>query len=341
MPGVQMFNCSVFAETGVSRHRALCWLVREAVDRRERGGGSAKGRYKRAYRDAEDALRARGLSFTPLDGGRLDMLIAKPNVELWPAEVETLGLIAEHLVEGLTPAEIAALEARAVERARHQPGAKAPVAAHPHPQASDVWSSVYDGVARERQTMLAELAGEYLIFRTYLRVLAKPMLIVSHMTLTPAPGGEGPGRFRTIGAGSGKDERVVEGLVYEANAAHGVLFSVGREAETGQVRNAMLMPVAKPVPGGALVSGRRDLKGMRLGVSRFSGAPRAYRIWASSVDGLGPDGAGDWRMLAKDYVEGEPLDLFERAVPGFAWIRQWLSRPIFCALEDENDPPTP
>lgn len=335
-----MFDCSVFAETGVSRHRALCWLVREAVDRRERGGGSAKGRYKRAYRDAEEALKAKGLAFTPLDGGRLDMLIAKPNVELWSSEVDTLGLIAAHLIEGLTAAEIAALEARAVERARHQPGAKAP-APERHSQSSGLWDGLYEGVARERQSLLGELAGDYLVFRSYLRALSKPMLVVSHMTLTPAPGGDAPARFRTLGAGSGRDERIVEGLVYEANAAHGVLFSVGREAETGQVRNAMLMPVAKPIPGGAMAPGRRDLKGMRLGVSRFSGAPRAYRIWASSVEGPGPEGAGDWRMLVKDYLEGEPLDVFERAVPGFAWIREWLNRPIYCTLEDESDPPTP
>jgi hypothetical protein len=271
------------------------------------------------------------------------MLIAKPNVELWPAEVETLSLIANHLICGLDAAEVALLEARAVERARTQPGARAPqpYADHARGPSSGPWDEIYEGVLRERQTMLSELAGQFLVFRAYLRAPVRPVLIVSHMTLTPQPGGDGPAKFRTLGAGSGKDERVVEGLVYEANAAHGVLFSVGRESETGQIRNAMLTPVAKPIPGGALAPGRRDLKGMRLAVSRYSGAPRAYRIWAASVEGEGPEPGGDWRRLIKDYVEGESLEVFERTVPGFDWIRAWLNRPVFCSIEDDGDPPTP
>ncbi len=339
-----MVDCSVFADCGVSPHRALCWLVREAGERRVGSGGSVKGRYKRAYRDAEDALKARGLKFTPLDGERLDMLIAKPNAELRREEVETLTLIANHLLDGFTAAEAAALETRAIERARHQPGARSPTTEMNPAEAAlaSGWAQIYRGAWREKQALLAELAGEYLIFRWQQRAGAgaRPALIVSHMTLTPSPGGDLPGDFRTIGAGSGRDERVVEGKVYEANAAHGVLFSVGRELETCQIRNAMLMPVAKPVHGSILTPHRRDLKGMRLAVGRFSGEPLAYRIWASSVDGPAP-GGGDWRGLVKDYIDGESLEVFDRHIPGFAFIREWLGRSVYCVLDDDGDPPTP
>lgn len=333
-------DSSVFAESGVSRHRALCWLVREAMDRRDRGSGPSKGRYKRAYRDAEADLLARGAKFHPLDGDRLDMIIAKPNAELWPSEVETLTLIANHLLDGLAPDEVKALEIRAVERARTQPGARA--AGARSSAAQDRWSPLYEGVWRERQLLLAELGGEYLIFRHQQGWRSGPRaaLIVSHLTIEPCPLADGPARFRTIGAGSGKDERVVEGWVYESNAAHGVLFSVGRESETAQVRNAMLVPVAKPVPGGALDPGPRDLKGMRMSIGRFSGEPLAYRIWASRLTAP-PPGGGDWRRYVKDYVEGEALDAFREAIAGFDWIRAWLDRPVVCILDEDGDPPTP
>jgi hypothetical protein len=334
-------DCSVFAESGVSRHRALCWLVREAVDRRGRGSGPAKGRYKRAYRDAEAELLAKGAKFSPLDGDRLDMLIAKPNAELWASEVETLTLIANHLIAGLAPDEVKALEVRAVERARSQPGSR-PGGARSAAPAQDRWSPLYEGVWRERQHLLAELGGEYLIFRHQhgSGPGARTALIVSHLTIEPAPLADGPARYRTLGAGSGKDERVVEGWVYESNAAHGVLVGVGRDNEMEQVRNAMLVPVAKPLPGGAFGDGPRDLKGMRLSIGRFSGEPVAYRIWASRLT-TPPPGGGDWRRYVKDYVEGEPLDVFEQAISGFGWIRAWLARPVYCVLDEDGDPPTP
>jgi hypothetical protein len=334
-------DCSVFSESGVSSHRALCWLVREAVDRRGRGAGPAKGRYKRAYRDAEAELLAKGAKFQPLLGDRLDMLIAKPNAELRPSEVETLTLIANHLLAGLAPDEVKALEARAVERARTQPGSR-PAGGRGTAPAQDRWSGLYEGVWRERQLLLAELGGEYLIFRNHHGASpgARAALIVSHLTIEPAPLADGPARFRTLGAGSGKDERVVEGWVYESNAAHGVLFGVGRDSELEQVRNTMLLPVAKPVPGGAMDGGPRDLKGMRLSISRFSGEPLAYRIWASRLTAPPPDGS-DWRRYVKDYVEGERLDAFEQAIAGFGWIRAWLARPVYCVLDEVGDPPTP
>jgi hypothetical protein len=329
-----MFNCSELAERGVSPHRALCWLIREAVDRRGLGGG-AKGRYKRAYREAEDALEARGAAFTPLDGGRLDMLIAKPNAELMTQEVETLGLIAGLLLEGMAPQEVAELKARAVERARTQPGASGWAQG---PDEAD-WSAVFEGVVRERQALLAELAGEYLVFRQNPRG-ERHGLIVSHTTIVPAPTGDGPASFRTIGAGWGKDERVVEGRIFETDAAHGVLYSVGRDRETAQIRNAMLMPVAKPEPAWALRSDKRDLKGVRLGLGRITGEPGACRIWLASLTEPLPDGA-DWRSTVKDYGEGESLVVFERSIPGFGYIRRWLDRPVTCTLDDDDDPPTP
>ncbi len=323
----------------MSSHRALCWLVREAVDRRGRGAGPAKGRYKRAYRDAEAELFAKGAKFHPLDGDRLDMLIAKPNAELRPSEVETLTLIANHLIAGLAPDEVKALEVRAVERARTQPGSK-PAGARGAATGQDRWSGLYEGVWRERQLLLSELGGEYLIFRNQHGPGVRPAMIVSHLTIEPAPLGDGPARYRTLGAGSGKDERVVAGWVYESNAAHGVLFAVGRDSELEQVRNAMLVPVAKPTPGGALDGGPRDLKGMRLSIGRFSGEPLAYRIWASRLTAP-PPGGGDWRRYVKDYVEGESLQVFEQAIAGFAWIRAWLGRPVYCVLDEDGDPPTP
>ena len=73
---------------------------------------------------------------------------------------------------------------------------------------------------------------------------------------------------------------------------------------------------------------------------KFSGEPLAYRIWCSSVDGPAPDGGG-WRALVKDYIEGESLAVFEQAIPGFSWIREWLGRSVYCVLEDDGDPPTP
>jgi hypothetical protein len=329
-----MVDQAVFARSGVSPHRALCWLVREAADRVHGAGASARGRYKRAYREAEAALKAGGFAFEPLDGARLDMLVAKPRAALRPAEVKTLGLIADHLLAGLTEAEVRALEAKAVERARTQPGLRPET--HPHP--CD-WSALYEGAWRERQHLLSELAGEYLLLRWRPRDEGggRPALLVSHMTLTPGAREDAPGSYRTVGAGTGKDERLVTGLIYEANAAHGVLFAVGRDEETAQVRNASLVAVTKPVAGAALTFARRDLKGLRMGVSRFSGEPRAYRIWAAAVDGTAPDGR-PWRALVKDYVEGESLAAFEAGVPGFAWIRAWLQRPAAC-LDDDGDPP--
>jgi hypothetical protein len=329
-----MFDCSELADRGVSPHRALCWLIREAVDKRGLGG-AAKGRYKRAYREAEDALRTQGLRFTPLDGGRLDMLIAKPNAELMAAEVETLGLIASLLLDDLPPAEADELKARAVERARTQPGASG----WGHDPADEDWAELFEGACRTRQTLLGELAGEYLVFRQDPRG-ARRGLIVSHLTITLSPSGEGLARFRTIGAGWGKDERVVEGRVFETDAAHGVLYSIGSDRETGQIRNALLMPVAKPEPGWALRSDRRDLKGVRLGLSRITGEPGACRIWCASLTEPMPDG-GDWRSTVKDYGEGESLVAFERSIPGFGYIRRWLDRPVSCTLDDPDDPPTP
>jgi hypothetical protein len=329
-----MFDCSELGDRGVSPHRALCWLIREAVDRRG-AGGAAKGRYKRAYRDAEDALKARGFSFVPLDGDRLDMLIAKPNAELMACEVETLGLIASLLLEGLSPTETDTLKARAVERARTQPGA----VAHAHGGPEENWASLFAGTWREPQALLAELAGEYLIFRQNARS-PRHGLIVSHMTITPSPTGDGPARFRTVGAGTGKDERVVEGRIFETDAAHGVLYSVGCDRETAQIRNALFTPVAKPEHGWALRSDKRDLKGVRLGVGRFAGEPLAYRVWCASLTEPNPDG-GDWRSAVKDYGEGESLVLFERTIPGFGYIRRWLDRPVACSLDDDDDPPTP
>src|SRR5262249_11797726 len=134
----EMFDCTELGERGVSPHRALCWLIREAVDRRGTGG-AAKGRYKRAYRDAEDALKARAAAFPQLDGERLDMLIAKPNAELMACEVETLGLIAALLLEGLSPGETDTLKARAVERARTQPGASS----HANAAQDEDWSELF------------------------------------------------------------------------------------------------------------------------------------------------------------------------------------------------------
>jgi hypothetical protein len=329
-----MFHCSELADRGVSPHRALCWLIREAVDRRGLGG-AAKGRYKRAYREAEDALEARGIAFTPLDGSRLDMLIAKPNAELMAQEVETLGRIAGLLLEGLAPGEVAELKARAVERARTQPGASAWAQS-----AEDAdWSALFEGVVRERQSLLAELGGEYLIFRQNPRG-ERHGVIVSHTTIVPSPAGDGPASFRTIGAGWGKDERVVEGRIFETDAAHGVLYSIGRDRETAQVRNAMLIPVAKPETAWALRSDKRDLKGVRLGQSRVTGEPNACRIWLASLTEPLPDGA-DWRSTVKDYGAGESLVVFERSIPGFGYIRRWLDRPVTCTLDDEDDPPTP
>jgi hypothetical protein len=329
-----MFHCSDLADRGVSTHRALCWLIREAVDRRGIGG-APKGRYKRAYSEAERELEARGVAFTPLDGGRLDMLIAKPNAELMAQEVETLCLIAGLLLEGLTPAEVEDLKARAVERARTQPGASGSL------QGADdeAWSALFDGVVRERQSLLAELAGEYLIFRQNPRG-ARHGLIVSHTVISPSPTGDGPASFRTIGAGWGKDERVVEGRIFETDAAHGVLYSIGRDRETAQIRNALLMPVAKPETAWALRSDRLDLKGVRLGLGRVTGDPGACRIWLASLTEPLPDGA-DWRSTVKDYGEGESLVAFERSIPGFGYIRRWLDRPVTCTLDDEDDPPTP
>jgi hypothetical protein len=329
-----MFDCSELADRGVSPHRALCWLIREAVDRRG-GGGAAKGRYKRAYRDAEDALKARGACFTPLDGERLDMLIAKPNAELLAAEVETLGLIAGLLLEDFSPAEADDLKARAVERARTQPGASA----HGHSVEDSDWAELFSGAWRERQALMSELAGEYLIFRQNARG-PRHGLIVSHMTIAVPPGADAPARFRTVGAGFGKDERVVEGRIFEMDASHGVLYSIGRDRETAQMRNALFMPVAKPEPGWALRSDKRDLKGVRLGLGRVTGEPGAYRIWCSSLTEPLPDGA-DWRSTVKDYGAGESLAVFERAVPGFGYIRRWLDRPVACTLDDDDDPPTP
>jgi hypothetical protein len=331
-----MVDQAAFAHSGVSPHRALCWLVREAVDRLQHDGGPARGRYKRAYREAEAALKARGLAFEPLDGARLDMLIAKPNAALLPAEVRTLGLIADQLTADLSEAELRALEAKAVERARTQPGLKP---ALPRSETDAGWAGLYAGALRERQALLGELEGDYLILRRRPTTEGggRPALIVSHLTITAPADGTGPGSFRTLGAGTGKDERLVEGLIYEANAAHGVLFAVGRDAETAQVRNATLVATAKPVPGAALGHARRDLKGLRMGVSRFSGEPRAYRIWAASVTGRTPDGR-DWRELVKDYVDGEPLAALEAGISGFGWILQWLQRPAAC-LDDDGDPP--
>lgn len=328
-----MFDCSELFDRSVSPHRALCWLIREAVDQRGLGG-AAKGRYKRAYRDAEDALRAQSCKFVPLDGGRLDMLIAKPNAELFATEVETLGLIAGLLLDGLPPGEIDKLKARAVERARTQPGASG----WGHGGEED-WARLFDGALRERQALLAELAGEYLIFRQNVRG-SRHGLIVSHMTLTPSPTGDGPARFRTLGAGWGKDERVVEGKVFETDAAHGVLYSIGADRETAQIRNALLIPVAKPEPGWALRSDRRDLKGVRLGLGRIGGEAGACRIWCASLIEPLADGS-DWRSTVKDYGEGESLVVFERAIPGFGYIRRWLDRPVSCSLDDPDDPPTP
>jgi hypothetical protein len=328
-----MFDCSELADRGVSPHRALCWLIREAVDRRG-AGGAAKGRYKRAYREAEDVLKARGARFTPLDGERLDMLIAKPNAELMACEVETLGLIAGLFMEGCSPAEADDLKARAVERARTQPGSSA----HGHSIEDGEWAELFAGTWREQQGLMAELAGEYLIFRQNPRSL-RHGLIVSHMTIT-APAPDAPARFRTVGAGFGKDERVVEGRIFEMDASHGVLYSIGRDRETAQIRNALFMPVAKPEPGWALRSDRRDLKGVRLGLSRLTGEPGAYRIWCSSLTEPLPDG-GDWRSTVKDYGEGESLAVFERSIPGFGYIRRWLDRPVGCTLDDDDDPPTP
>lgn len=330
-----MFDCSELADRGVSPHRALCWLIREAVDRLGAGGG-AKGRYKRAYREAEETLKARGHRFTPLDGDRLDMLIAKPNAELMGCEVETLGLIAGLLLEGLGPAERDALKARAIERARTQPGA---ASSHGHGAQDEDWSELFAGAWREPQVLLSELGGEYLIFRQNSRS-PRHGLIVSHMTLTPSPSGDGPARFRTVGAGTGRDERVVDGRIFETDASHGVLYSIGCERETAQIRNALFMAVAKPEHGWALRSDKRDLKGVRLGVGRFSGEPRAYRIWCASLVEPMPDG-GDWRSTVKDYGEGELLVLFERSIPGFGYIRRWLDRPVACTLDDDDDPPTP
>lgn len=343
-----MIEVSEFEGLGVSAHRALCWLVREAVDLRLKDGQSAKGRYKRAYREAEDALKAKGLAFQPLDGARLDMLVAKPNAVLPEAEARTLGLIAGELMADLGETEARVLKARAVERAKTQPGSRARRAAAADgaggadAEPSRAFAELYRGAMRYRQELLADLAGDYLIFRHFHRPgsTGHPTLIVSHMTVTPSADGKGPARFRTLGAGSGKDERVVEGFLYEANAAHGLLFSVGREVETAQIRNALLEPVAKPVPGCALSTGRRDLKGMRLAVSRFTGDPRAYRIWCAAVDGTAPDG-GDWRGLVKDYMDGEPLDAFAAGVPGFGYIQAWLGRPVVCVLDEDGDPPTP
>jgi hypothetical protein len=327
-----------FSDQGVSPHRALCWLIREAVDLRGLGG-VGKGRFKRAFREAEDALRARGLSFEPLSGERLDMLIAKPNAVLPPAEVATLGLIADLLLEGLSEPEVATLRERAVARARSQPGTSPRAGARPHDAAADL-AALFEGAWRPDQTLLADLAGDYLIFRCTPHSALRQGLIVSMMTLTPSPDGLGPARFRTVGAGSGKDERVVEGMIFESNAASGVLYALGRDLETGDLRNALLVPTAKPVHALGVDGGRPDLKGVRLSLGRFTGAPRAYRIWCARVVDPPLDG-GDWRDAVKDYRPDESLHRFEGAIPGFGWIRRWLDRPVSCALEDEDDPPTP
>ncbi len=333
-----------FNDRDVSPHRALCWLIREAVDLKGLGG-VGKGRFKRAFRDAEDALRACSLVFEPLSGERLDMLIAKPNAVLPPAEVATLRLIADLLLEGLAESEVAALRDRAVARARSQPGAsasprgRARAAARPGDAAAEL-AALFEGAWRPDQTLLADLGGDYLIFRCTPHAALRQGLIVSMMTLTPSPGGRGPARFRTVGAGSGKDERVVEGMLFESGASAGVLYGLGRDLETGELRNAMLVPTAKPVHGLGLDGGRPDLKGVRLSQGRFTGAPRAYRIWCARVAEAPLDG-GDWRDAVKDYRPDESLHRFEGAIPGFGWIRRWLDRPVSCALEDEDDPPTP
>lgn len=329
----------LFADCGVSPHRALYWLIREAADLRG-AGGVGKGRYKRAYREAEDALRERGVAFKPLNGVRLDMLIAKPNAALLPDEVTTLGLIAQLLLEGLSPEATSELRTRAIARARAQPGATPAPPTHGAGRGDDGWAEVFDGAWRPAQTLLSELAGDYLIFRRTPHPAFSEGLIVSMMTIMPAPGADAPGRFRTVGAGTGKDERVVEGRLFETSASPGVLYGIGQDKETAEVRNAMLVPTAKPVHGGGLSNARRDLKGVRLSLGRFTGAPRAYRIWCASLTGPPRDGS-DWRDAVKDYREGESLHLFEGAIEGFGYIRRWLDRPVSCALEDEGDPPTP
>ncbi len=344
-----MADGAMFEASDVSPHRALCWLVREAIDHTG-AGGPGKGRYKRAYREAEDRLKARGLDFTPLGGERLDMLIAKPNAVLPDAEVATLTLIAELLLETLDPRVAATLKARAVERARAQPGAAPPTAPSPAPvpvptlaSGADPhdWASLFVGAARAPQALLADLAGDYLIFRRTPFEALRHGLIVSHMTLTAGPGPDDPGRFRTVGSGAGKDERIVEGRIFETSASPGVLYAIGQDRETLEVRNALLAPVGKPVPGAALPGpGRRDLKGVRLSLGRFTGAPRAYRIWCASLTGPRADG-GDWRAAVKDYRAEESLEVFDNGLPGFAWIRAWLERDVSCGLDDADDPPTP
>lgn len=205
------------------------------------------------------------------------------------------------------------------------------------------------------QAALRDLVGDYLIFR---RVFNPRLFVASHMTVSQDGQARFPAEFETTSQST--DAKVdfsrVQGIMYIPDEQLGetkLIYTVGKQIETTQIRSTILETTHKRVPNRSELP--KDLFGIRLGIGRRSLEPLGYRIWCSRLGAKPPDG---WAPLAREYeLEAEGADIrladmpgfqkrygcpphtfFTRHIDGFDHIFQWLNNPVFAELHHQGDP---
>jgi len=303
-------------------HRELCWLIRATVEWKN---PDAKHGVHNAIRNALKVVsKRREFSGVPLPESVLDDWVSKPPAnlrEMLPLAVALFDHVIAEVPSGAHPE----LLSRARAYAQHQ--------LNPAERRLRLWSRVLGLDNSPPQEWSKTGVGDYLILR---RLMVGSRLLVSHMKITAGAGPNDPAEFVTNRAAatfSGEQgDRIVRGIVYEAPTAEGAIFTIGKIADSPEIRSTILRFVPKPVRNSNEYP--LDLQGIRLGLGpglkQPFRMPAAYRIWCARLPERAPEGG--WLHFATDYsITGRPA--FAKYVPGFSAIMRWLNEPSGAMVE--------
>ena len=310
-------------------HRELCWLVRSVIAWKNQRPRSRKETFHQSIRNAVRFAKSRGTLTGPEPTeDELHNIVARP-----PADLKNmLGAINaafDRLIEDVPATHHQELLAAARERAERQN--------NPTDRHLPLWGRALGLDASPPQEWSDNAAGDYFILR---RLLAEPRLLVSHMEIRAGARPRDPAEFVTTRAasiiGGEQGDRIVRGILYEPLSAEGTLFTIGKIAESSEIRSTILRLVPKPIRDAN--KHPMDLAGIRLGLGPGLSVPlrmpAAYRIWCARLPNDEP--AEKWLKFAKDYpISKKPP--FAYLVPGFSSIVDWLGGP---ASTIEPLPPT-
>jgi hypothetical protein len=179
------------------------------------------------------------------------------------------------------------------------------------------------------QSGLAQLAGEYLIFRP---LIFRRGVVVSHMTVAAGTTASQPATFTTNGprGGLATDAAVVDGVLYETNDC---IFCIGKVRGSPEIRSTLLRRNAR----NGTRDGPDDLIGIRVGLGRAGNQPQAYRTWCTRLDS--PASEIDWPSMIGEYDwERFRGNAMFQQINRFDFIARWLETSKHITLYDPEDP---